>query len=275
MKQEQLRKHFVEAMAKHLPPSASQLRLLDLEGCCGAYLQELREDLAIQVVSAHELRQRQLPPFSIDAVISHDLDLHQSLLAGALNALRPGGRFIAVQSTGSPSEDWLRLLESNGYVRILVEAAADGMGVLIRGEKAHTSRDTLRLIAAVADADANLLDIKSYRGRFVHLLIRQSPNKPVWNMAADEKVSWRALALRDTEGSLLLGFSSLPKAVGFMQKMVLAGHSNDVNKVGKFSVSTAAAWQWDVKLNPAPDIVQNHFKIWLDIDPATAEASDE
>ena len=275
MKQENLHKHFVEAMAKHLPPSASALRLLDLEGCCGSDLQKLREDLAIKVVSVHELGQQQLPPSSIDAVIAYDLDLHQCLLAGALNALRPGGRFIAVQSTGRPSEDWLRLLESNGYVRILVEAAVDGLGVLIRGEKAHTTSDTLRRIAAVADADANLLDINSYRGRFVHLLIRQSPNKPVWNLAADEKVSWRALALQDTEGSLLLGFSSLPKAVGFMQKMVLAGHSDDVNKVGKFSVSIVATWKWDVKLNPAPDIVQNHFKIWLDIDPATAEASDE
>ncbi|MBL8130600.1 MAG: hypothetical protein JNL42_01975, partial [Anaerolineae bacterium] len=35
----------VEAMAKHLPPSAAELRLLDVNGFCGETLLRLRPDL--------------------------------------------------------------------------------------------------------------------------------------------------------------------------------------------------------------------------------------
>ena len=175
MAQPQLARHFVEVMAKHLPPSASTMQLVDIGGHCGAVLAELRDDLEIQTAIPAALAQ--LPASSIDAVTAFDVYLSDNVLSSALEILRPGGRFIAALSSQSVDESWLRLLQSHGYTRILVEAAVDGVGVLIRGEKAHESADTLQRIRSVATADDDRLDLSSYRGRYLHLLIRQSPQQ--------------------------------------------------------------------------------------------------
>lgn len=271
----QVQRHFVAVMAKHLPPSASTLSLLDLDGCSGRILSEWRADLQIITFPSASQRYSGLEPDSIDAAVAYDIDLTDTLLERAHDALRPGGRLIALHSRGAVNESQPRLLRHYGYIRILVEPALDGLGVMLRGEKPHITADTAERIQSVAQADANFLDLDSYGGRYLHLLVQQLPNKPAWKLTRSDTITWRAVVLDRAARPVLLAFSSLPKAVGFMQPAVLAGIITDVNKVGKFSRSTAADWDFDVILNPTLESVATKNLTTVDIDPATAEAPDE
>jgi hypothetical protein len=262
---------FIEAMAKHLPPSAAELHLLDVGGEAGAALHVLRPDIASSTASL-DVRAWTYADNSLDAVVAYDTALTPALLARVLRVMRPGGRFIVVHPAGKPDSVWVRTLEEAGYTRILVEAAVQEQGVLIRGEKPHTTGDTLARVQVAAERDADTLDLATYRGRFVHLLIQQTPNKPVWRLEPDEKIFWRAVAAGPAPG--LLAFTSLPKAVHFMQQAILRGIIRDVNKVAKFSKATAQSWIVPVRLNPALDDIQPPILL-LAVDPATAEKSDE
>ena len=166
-------------------------------------------------------------------------------------------------------------MRDHGFARILIEPALDELGVLIRGEKPHTTANTLQRIQSVASGDADSLDLSRYRGRYIHLLIQQRPNKPVWKLNPGERISWRAAAIKRGSSPTLLAFSSLPKAVGFMQPAVLAGVVNDINKVCKFSLATVQACEWDIILNPSADSISGETLTYIDIDPALAEAPDE
>jgi hypothetical protein len=209
--------------------------------------------------------------------VAYDVVLDASLLEHVLDVMRAGGRFIVVLPTGDVSESYVKLLENHGYVRILVEPAVDGLGVLIRGEKVHASDDTLERIQLVATSDDDQLKLSSFRGRYVHLLIQQTPNKPVWKLQADETIRWHAVAIDGDEQVIVLGFTSLPKAVGFMQPAVMDGLIYDINKVGKFSKETIMAWddEQTIVLNPTVDAIRHLPLTRIEIDPATAEASDE
>ncbi len=270
-----LRRHFVAVMAKHLPPSSSTLRLLDLDGQSGPVLAASRQDLQVCHIPAKDIAESGIAPASFDAVLAYDLTLSASLLNACLRALRAGGRFIALQPQGAVSESHWRRLADHGYVRILVEPALDELGVLIRGEKPHAPADTLARIQSVARADADALDLAHFSGRYIHLLIQQRPNKPVWKLRPGETIAWRAAAIRRNATPILLGFSSLPKAVSFMQPAVLAGVLADINKVGKFSVEQASALEWDIILNPTLDSIRGQMLTFVHIDPALAEAPDE
>jgi hypothetical protein len=113
----------------------------------------------------------------------------------------------------------------------------------------------------------------------VHLLIRQTPNKPVWALKPDDKILWEAaVAYNDLQEPIALAFTALPKAVAFMQAAVLAGAIRDINKIGKFSKAVAAKWDFSVLLNPTLEQVQAKFRLTggsISIDPITAEAPDE
>ncbi len=270
-----MRQRFVEALAKHLPPSASRLRLLDIDGHCGAILAGRRADLDMRCPAADDLQRSEVAPAAADAIVAFDLDLDRKMLRSIAANMRPGGRFIAVLPRGEVRESWVGLLEAGGLVRILVEPAVDGAGVLIRGEKPHTTLNTLGRIHTVARADVDLLDLAEYRGPYLHLLIRQSPNKPVWKLEAGEFIAWRALALGDDSDAVLLAFSSLPKAVGFLQPAVLIDMVRDVNKVGKFAREVAGGWGRPVILNPTLEAIKDQRLLWLPVDPQTAAAPDE
>lgn len=265
---------FVEAMAKHLPPSASTLNLLDVGGVSDSVLHRLREDIKVEIASQIS-DHWEYDNSSVDAVIAYDMLLKPKLLQEVLRVMRAGGRFIVTQPYGKPDSEWVETLENAGYVRILVEPAIDTKGVLIRGEKAHTTEDTLERVQGVAQADADLLNLNTYKGRYVHLLIQQTPNKPVWRLAPDEQIQWHAVTATRDDNRYLLAFSSLPKAVAFMQPAVVAGLVKDVNKVGKFSKVTAADWTLPVLLNPTLDSVQDAQINLIEVDPNTAEAPDE
>ena len=270
-----IRRHFVAVIAKHLPPSGSSLRLLDLDGCTGELLSELRADLEICRILAPDIGEGDIALDSADAIVAFDLALGDELLEFCLAALRQGGRFIALQSRGGVSESHLRQLRDHGFVRILIEPALDELGVLIRGEKPHAAADTMARIKSVARADADSLDLYNFSGRYVHLLIQQRPNKPAWTLAPGEAISWRAAAVNPDSKPLLLGFSSLPKAVAFMQPAILAGVITDINKVGKFSLETAKTLDWNIILNPTLESLRGNTLTFLHVEPALAEAPDE
>lgn len=263
-----LRRHFVLAMAKQLPPSSAMLRLLDLDGGSAAILSEARADL-------QPLPRQACQPNSLDAIVACDVALTSELLGEALMLLRGGGRFIAVQPRGKVSQQLGEFLGDCGFVRILIEPALDDLGVLIRGEKPHSAGDPQTRIKNVARLDADSLDLERFRGRYLHLLIQQQPNLPAWARAVDVTISWRAAAIVATPQPVLLAFSSLPKAVGFMQPAVLAGVVRDVNKVGKFSRETAQTWSFGLRINPTLESLHGETLVYIDIDPASAEAPDE
>ncbi|MCY3834550.1 MAG: hypothetical protein OXG85_16170 [Chloroflexi bacterium] len=270
-----LQSHFVAVMAKHLPPSSSTLHLLDLDGRSGPMLAQARADLQLRHVQPVELAEREVAPGSVDAIVAYNVVLSDPLLAASLAALRAGGRLIAVQSRGSASASHLRKLRDRGFVRILIEPALDELGVLIRGEKPQIAADTLKRIQSVAQADADSLDLSQYRGRYIHLLIQQRPHAPAWKRDQSVPITWRAAVIQREPLPALLGFSSLPKAVGFMQPAVLAGRIKDINKVGKFSLATAQSWHWDLIMNPTLESINGAALAFIDIDPSIAEAPDE
>ena len=233
--------HFVAVMAKHLPPSASTLRLLDLDGRSGCILSSWRSDLDITRALPADLASARLASEAFDAIVAFDISADGTLLSQSLKLLRPGGRLIMLQSRGKVSQTHARMLREYGYTRLLVEPALDDLGVLLRGEKPHRTSNTAQRVRSVAQADGDLLDLEQYTGRYLHLLIQQRPNKPVWKLRGDETITWHAAAVEQGARQILLAFSSLPKAVGFMQPAVLKGLIRDVNKVGKFSRGPSAS----------------------------------
>jgi hypothetical protein len=263
---------YIEAMAKHLPPSASTLHLLDVNGASGAVLSSLRGDLHIARITDSPLGWN-VPPDCIDAIVAFHQPVSSEFLTIAHSALRPGGRLVIAIPMERMSEVWVTILENAGYTRILVEPVLEG--VLIRGEKPHTEPRTHDRIRQVASNDANLLDFTGYNGRYVHLLVRQTPNKPVWKLLPGEQVEWQAVAVEQDDTPALLAFSSLPKAVAFMQPAVMAGCIKDVNKVAKFSREMARHWTASVLLNPTMDSIGGGTIILLPVDPQTAEVPDE
>ncbi|MBC7812611.1 MAG: hypothetical protein H7175_15760 [Burkholderiales bacterium] len=277
-----LKRLLIEAMAKHLPPSAASLRLLDVRGETSDVLTGFRKDLDV-VTAPEQADQWQLEADSVDAVVAYTNSVNDDFLNAAMIVLRPGGRLIVVNPDQDPNDGHVTTLEGAGYTRILVETAAEcplPVGVLMRGEKPHTTNDTLERVQQVAardsqSVDLTFADLTKFKGRYAHLLIRQMPNKPVWSLEAGEAITWQAAALETPSGTALLVFSSLPQAVAFMQPAVMNGQIKDVNKVGKFSRETAQAWTLPVLLNPALSLLEGLSVAFVNVDADSAEAPDE
>lgn len=270
----------IEAIAKHLPPSGAEMRLLDVNGEAGPILASMRGDLHITSVPGQS---DAWPPdtaqLNADAVVAYSYNLNDDFLQAAMNALRPGGRLIVVNPRGDVTSAQGCTLEAAGYTRILVETAVEcplPTGVLMRGEKPHVTTDTLARVQSVAEKDPNGLDLSDYEGRYVHLLIIQTPNKPVWRLEDGEQVIWQAVALsRNGSPAALLAFSSLPKAVAFMQQAVAGGQIVGVNKIAKFKRETVATWMAPSALNPSVKSLQEQTVTLLTVDPSAAETPDE
>jgi len=272
-----IKQQLIAAMARHLPPSAANLRVLDVNGEAGAILADLRADLDTITVPGQG-EQWQVEEQSVDAVVAYAYVLNDRFLAHALPVLRPGGRLIVLDTKATHVQEAIGAqLEIAGYTRILVEMATEAVptGVLIRGERMHTTDNTLDRIQRVAGQDGDALDLDQYRGRYVHLLVKQTPNVPIWARTPGDPITWKAVALKGDEQPVLLAFSSLPKAVGFMQPAVLAGRVKDVNKVGKFKKGVAVDWPLPILLNPETSVLDDSQVTFVEVDHMTAEAADE
>jgi hypothetical protein len=222
--------------AKHLPPSAGQPRVLALDPDAAAELAEAA------VVSAVTADGGEMPPGPFDAVAGRAGPEQAAALAGRL---RPGGRLI-LAAEGDP-EALLAALTGAGLIHCLVEPR--GGGWMYRGERAPQGSSTKRLQALAAP------DVPT---PYVFLLVTQTPNRPAWRLAADEKVEWRAATVLDSETGqpALLAFSALVKAVAFMQPAILAGAWAGINKVGKFPAEAARKWGLPLAWNPAFEAVR-------------------
>jgi ubiquinone/menaquinone biosynthesis C-methylase UbiE len=206
-------------------------------------------------------------------------------------------------------ESMARALEKAGFSRVFGEKAVAGYGVLSRGEKSYpAAAGTMRTVevvrrgatATVAAMPDQLMPMQgpsllALPGPFIFLLIRQTPNQPVWTLAPGTILSWTAISVVDLKPEkqgvkgdpLALAFTSLPKAVAFMQPAVKEGRILGVSRIAKFDKKTAARWPFALMLNPdlsalsdtkATDDTAASFKlldIGLAVDPYTAVSGDE
>ncbi|MBL8131945.1 MAG: hypothetical protein JNL42_08810, partial [Anaerolineae bacterium] len=219
-----------------------------------------------------------LPRCAFDAVVGFDVALDEPFLRDTLALLRPGGRLITIDSSSDPDEQPLKALEAAGYVRILVETGAEcplPVGTLARGERVHETEDTLERVRVSVGGEQADTALANYKGRFLHLLIQQTPNLPVWKLEPGQSVEWRAAALQNASGPALLAFSSLPAAVAFMQEAVLSGLVQGISKIAKFRRATALGWTHPVLLNPSLETAIQGAVAFIDIDPSSAEQPDE
>jgi hypothetical protein len=245
--------------ARHLPPSAGRPRVLALDPATASELAPVA-DLTLAAPGGW-------PPGPFDAVAGQAAPEPETLQA--LRArLRPGGRLI-LAAAGAP-DALLRALTESGLIHCLVEAAGDEPGaaaegpgpalVLYRGERPPlgSSLDRTQSLAREASpAGRSALPVIDHQALpptpFLHLLITQTPNKPVWRLAPGEGVTWHAATLVEPASGrpALLVFSALVKAVAYMQRAVLAGQLAGINKVGKFPAAAAAGWPLKLIYNPA------------------------
>lgn len=184
-----------------------------------------------------------------------------------------------------------RTLGTAGFARVLGERAVEGCGVLSRGEKPFINQTPVERTADVAalDEDSATTNLQiihpvtgfdQVRGRNLFLLIQQTPNKPVWTLKPGELITWGVATASDNGVPVALAFTSLPKAVAFMQPAVIAGVLIGINKVAKFDRSVAARWDFPIVLNPTLDALResSRYKLpgaLIGIDPQTAVTGEE
>ncbi len=231
--------------AKHLPPSSEQPRVLALSD---AVADELRDRVELTFGAA---RTGTLPPGQLDAVVGYAAP-EQIPILGRL--LRPGGRLIL--ATHADSQRLLDALTHAGFIHCLVEPVGDL--TLYRGERPPEGGPLQRL-ETLSTSFESLYPATGHRPPSLFLLVTQSPNKSAWKLSPDEKLEWRAVTLLDPATGLpaLLAFSSLVKAVAFMQAAILARMITGVNKVAKFKAEVAQSWELPMILNPAFDNVRS------------------
>lgn len=240
----------------HLPPSADRPRVWTLDERAAA-------DLPAEV----ELYQQPSPtPF--DSVVGYaSPDPTLSNLETYYNALRPGGRLI-LAAQAEPKQ-LLEALRQGGYIHCLVETEADGW-TLYRGERPPDGQT----LTTLADADND----RAAEAPFFYIPVTQTPNKPAWRLSPGETIQWKAPTVLDpnTHAPSLLAFSSLVRAVAFMQRAVLANTITGINKVGKFPRGLVKGWGRAFVLNPTFHFVRNStLGAWVEVDPQIAITGEE
>ncbi|MCB9435486.1 MAG: hypothetical protein H6673_00655 [Anaerolineales bacterium] len=298
----------IRDVTKHLPPSGPQLRLL-VVGMpqLGALIQQQRADVVFMPTNLPTT-----PANSVDAIIADS----QAPLVDCLRVLRAGGRLMILtptirkrlhqlwpfflkyprlalnmyqlQQQAITSYDMTthaQQLEQAGFTRLLAETIWDGWVLLSRGEKPYPpATSTLARVAQNRPLSESLGIIQGQqwlgvKARYVFLLIRQTPNQPSWHDSKD-MLKWEAVGVQLATGeTVVLAFTSLPQAVGFMQAAVLAQEAIEgINKIPKFRLATAADWLFPTWVNPAfKDLhsTKTPSVMMIPIDPTSAEVPDE
>lgn len=260
-----------EVVLKQLPPSASTLALYDvgsrLVGLVGG-----RADIQLSPLSLLP-HQWTIEDESADAIVACDYWITPEFLARSWRALRAGGRMVIVLPYESFSTRYAKPLKEAGFVRLLIETAHNGVGVLIRGERPHTTGDTLARVRVASDKDSDVLTLETYTGRYLHFVGVQFPDKPPWKLTEADVIEWHALTLERVPMQVL-AFTSLPKAIAFMQEAVLAGKVRHVNKVAKYRVEQVKAWGVSLLLNPTLAMLDASLTLFQ-LDHTQAERPDE
>jgi hypothetical protein len=258
--------------ATHLPPSAGVPRVLALDAQAAAELATQS-----QITLAHNPDDLPMGPF--DAVAG---SAAPEQVAALSNRLRPGGRLILTHAAEPAA--LLAALANIGLVHCLVEP--HGPFSLYRGERPPEGLPTERLqTLATSNSSSsapnyqlritNYLELKT---PFIFLLVIQTPNKPAWKLSPGERVEWRAATLLTAAAAqpVLLGFSSLVKAIAYMQGAVMAQRLAGVNKVGKFPAAAVQGWPLPLALNPDFEHVRDlQAGPLFDLDPQIAVTGDE
>ncbi|HET7088544.1 MAG TPA: hypothetical protein VFL17_07840 [Anaerolineae bacterium] len=242
-----------DLVAKHLPPSAERVRLRPLDERAREWAEAVAAATFAQVSDEGEC----------DAA----LGAHLARLPGA--ALRPGGRAIFLLfGEARPPDELATALAEAGFVRILIEPVLDGAFILARGEPRSDVPDRNALVAALG-AELSVAPAGGPLPRYLHLLVRQTPPTRGWDPADSAPVTWEAMTVRDTASgeSVLIGFSSLAKAVAFMKPAALAGALPDVNKLPRFGGETVAGWGMPVLLNPAFETLREELRFQFESPP--------
>ncbi len=268
--------------ARHLPPSAGLPRVLVLAPAAAAELVGLIQ----MVLAAPGADDWPAGPFD---AIAGPAAPEQLLALG--QRLRPGGRLILTHAAAP--EALLEALAAAGLIHCLVEPHERVS--LYRGERPpagtplerhqalaqadpQPSIPTSPLPTLAPEAAAGVTNYQDLPTPFIFLLIQRTPNKPAWKLAPGEPVIWRAATLIPTAGAppVLLGFSSLVKAVAYMQGAVMARRLAGVNKVGKFPAEAMQAWPLPLALNAdfaAVSVLEAGPP--FEVDPRTAITGDE
>ena len=249
--------------SKHLPPSAGLPRVLALDEAAAA---ELPAEVGL-VHAGPELSGE------FDAVVGYAAP---EQLSSLFQHLRPGGRLILAHR--AEPQALLDALTQAGFIHCLVESVGDF--TLYRGERPPLGSSVTRVQTLASGPQSLTSDSRSgpLTSPFIFLLVTQTPNKPAWKLTSAEKLEWRAATVIDpaTGQPTLLAFSSLLKAVAFMQAAILANTISGVNKVGKFRAEAAQTWALSFFLNPSfEDVRTLTLGPAFVIDPQTAVMGDE
>ncbi len=258
---------------KHLPPSA------DVPNVHACDERSRRWSMALERQGQITLNDQQM----IDSVLASDL----SFVEEAARRLRPNGRaiFLVPSALEVSSEAAVQTLTAAGLVRILTEAVLDEAYFLARGERPTEQPHPVDRIAAIAGSALDVVELleperAAGQYRALHLLVQQNPPARSW----DERVAitWRASTVREvrTDRRVLLGFTSLVKAVAFMQPAVLAGVIHNVNKLPRYEPVYLIKWGLPVIVNPAFERLRADPRFaWeapaLELEPAAALKSHE
>jgi hypothetical protein len=270
---------------KHLPPSADRPRVLALDSRAATHLAQAAADLDLISPVQARFSPATLPfkTESFDALVAVGLLAAPGPFQPA-RVLRPGGRFIALVRP-EERDHWLAALAQAGYVHLYSER--DGDECLVRGERppaALRPADRMAALAGTAQQaltiiDPRTADLRSL-GRHVHLLVAQTPNKPAWRLVPTDALEWHTPVFAAPDRAALApAFTSLVKAVQFMQAAVLAGALPGINKVGKFSAEAARAWSFHLAVNLAFEVWRANLGTatlaWAPLDWRTAARGDE
>jgi hypothetical protein len=240
--------------SRHLPPSVGAPRVLALDEAAAA---ELPAEVEVARAGPEMTGE-------FDAVVGYAAPEQLSTL---FQVLRPGGRLILADR--AEPQALLDALTQAGFVHCLVETAGDF--TLYRGERPPLGSSVARVQTLASGP-------QSLTSPFVFLLVTQTPNKPAWKLTPNEKVEWRAATVLDpaTGHLTLLAFSSLVKAVAFMQAAILAKTISGVNKVGKFRAEASQTWALPLVLNPGfEDVREWALGPAFAVDPQTAIMGEE
>ena len=263
-----------QLILKHLPPSADLPRVCPLDDRSHRWCLALDRQRSIQIAK----------DTNVDATVASDI-VH---VQAAVKSLRPNGRaiFVIPNSDHIATEDIISALTISGLTRILTESVLDHSFVLARGERPTDQERTTDRIAVIAQVEPTAIELlapidAARRFLHLHLLVMQQPPARGWDDVQPD-TTWEALSLQDTHSrqTVLLAFTSLVKAVAFMQSAVLAGAIHGVNKMPRVAAERLISWPYALMINPVFEVLREDSRFdfkspSISIDPALALKSNE